>query len=218
MNDIDLSNLNLSDKEEKILKSAIMIFSEKGFSASTTKEIAKNAGVAEGTIFKYYKTKKDILSEIIIQMIKVISKNVILGPIEKIILDENEKNIKVIFKKIFFDRLKLLDTFFPMAKVAFTEALMNEEVRDAIYENIILKALDLFKEFHLRMVEKGLFRNDIEPEVIFRCIFANIGILIMQKKLFGDKLKIDEKMLDEELDKTFDIIFYGVTKKAGDKL
>ena len=53
----DIPDFGLPEKEEKILKSAIKIFSEKGFSASTTSEIAKDAGVAEGTIFRYFKTK-----------------------------------------------------------------------------------------------------------------------------------------------------------------
>ncbi|WP_446715397.1 helix-turn-helix domain-containing protein [Caloramator sp. Dgby_cultured_2] len=34
------------------------VFSEKGFEGSRTSEIAKEANVAEGTIFKYFKTKR----------------------------------------------------------------------------------------------------------------------------------------------------------------
>ena len=55
MDELDFSQLGLSEKEERILHSAIKIFSEKGFDGATTNEIAKDAGVAEGTIFKYYK-------------------------------------------------------------------------------------------------------------------------------------------------------------------
>ncbi len=62
MEPLDLSSLNLPEKEQRILEAAIAVFSEKGFSAATTSEIAKNAGVAEGTIFRYFKTKKDILN------------------------------------------------------------------------------------------------------------------------------------------------------------
>lgn len=53
---------NLSEKEQKILNAAVDIISIKGF--ATTKEIAMKAGVAEGTIFRYYKTKDCIVKEI----------------------------------------------------------------------------------------------------------------------------------------------------------
>jgi AcrR family transcriptional regulator len=51
----------MKEKEENILLAAIDLFSEKGFAATTTSEIAKKAGVSEGTIFRYFSTKKDIL-------------------------------------------------------------------------------------------------------------------------------------------------------------
>lgn len=46
--------------QEKILKEALSLFQKKGFEGATTKEIARRAGVAEGTIFNYFKTKEDI--------------------------------------------------------------------------------------------------------------------------------------------------------------
>lgn len=48
----------MTPKQISILEAAIEIFSDKGFSAASTSEIAQKAGVAEGTIFRYYKTKK----------------------------------------------------------------------------------------------------------------------------------------------------------------
>jgi len=53
-----------TDKQVRIVEAAIEIFSEKGFAATSTSEIAQKAGVAEGTIFRHYKTKKDLLLSI----------------------------------------------------------------------------------------------------------------------------------------------------------
>lgn len=52
---------SMTDKQKKILIAAIDAFSEKGYAATSTSEIAKLAGVAEGTIFRHYKTKKNLL-------------------------------------------------------------------------------------------------------------------------------------------------------------
>jgi AcrR family transcriptional regulator len=45
---------------ERILESALSLFQKKGFDGTTTKEIARKARVAEGTIFNYFNTKEDI--------------------------------------------------------------------------------------------------------------------------------------------------------------
>ena len=54
-----------SEKQLKILEAAVEMFAEKGYAATSTSEIAKKAGVAEGTIFRHYKTKKDLLLAIV---------------------------------------------------------------------------------------------------------------------------------------------------------
>ena len=49
------------DKKEEILKAALKLFVEYGFHATPTSKIAKEAGVANGTLFHYYKTKDDLI-------------------------------------------------------------------------------------------------------------------------------------------------------------
>src|ERR1700704_5000729 len=45
---------------EGIVKAALSLFQTKGFDATTTKAIARKAGIAEGTVFNYFKSKDDI--------------------------------------------------------------------------------------------------------------------------------------------------------------
>jgi AcrR family transcriptional regulator len=45
---------------KRIVKSALTLFQTKGFATTTTKAIARKAGIAEGTVFNYFKTKEDI--------------------------------------------------------------------------------------------------------------------------------------------------------------
>ncbi|MFD2617845.1 TetR/AcrR family transcriptional regulator [Terrilactibacillus laevilacticus] len=51
-------------KKELILESALELFCEKGFSATTTKEIANRSGVAEGLIFYHFKDKNTLLRQL----------------------------------------------------------------------------------------------------------------------------------------------------------
>lgn len=207
----DFSDLGLSDKEERILQSAIKIFSEKGYDGARTSEIAKDAGVAEGTIFKYYKTKKGILTKILVQLLNIMSEKIVLSSIKKIFEDTKKKEPEQIVREIIYDRIDLINRIFPMAKIILIEALLHEDVREAIYKNIISKALELFKGFHKKAVKEGLLRDDIDPFYLFRSALANIAVLIMQKHIFNNTLPV--KDLDKETDIVIDIILNGIAKK-----
>ena len=50
-----------SEKYHQILDAAVKVFAEQGFFHSTVAQIAKEAGVADGTIYLYFKNKDDIL-------------------------------------------------------------------------------------------------------------------------------------------------------------
>ena len=53
-----------SSTEAKIFNAAILNFSQKGYHNTKTKDIANGAGIAEGTIFRYFKTKEEIFLKI----------------------------------------------------------------------------------------------------------------------------------------------------------
>ena len=44
----------------RIVKAALSLFQTKGFEGTTTRAIARKAGIAEGTVFNYFRTKEDI--------------------------------------------------------------------------------------------------------------------------------------------------------------
>ena len=50
-----------TDKYERILEAAITVFAEQGFHQATISQIARKAGVADGTIYLYFKNKDDIM-------------------------------------------------------------------------------------------------------------------------------------------------------------
>jgi AcrR family transcriptional regulator len=72
MQDIKPTELNIKtakrqNSELAILGAAQKLFAEKGFEATTSKEIAQTANVAEGLIFKYFKDKKGLLKNLMQQ-------------------------------------------------------------------------------------------------------------------------------------------------------
>ena len=50
-----------AEKYERILDAAVAVFAEKGFFSSRVSDIADRAGVADGTVYLYFKNKEEIL-------------------------------------------------------------------------------------------------------------------------------------------------------------
>src|SRR5215467_4904730 len=46
--------------KQRIVNAALKLFQRKGFDGTTTKQIARLAGIAEGTVFNYFRTKEEI--------------------------------------------------------------------------------------------------------------------------------------------------------------
>jgi len=57
-------------RRESIIQAAIEVFSKKGFHASGISEIARRAGVADGTIYQYFKNKEDLFFSIPVEKTK----------------------------------------------------------------------------------------------------------------------------------------------------
>ncbi|MFC5471089.1 TetR/AcrR family transcriptional regulator [Cohnella suwonensis] len=57
-------------KQQRIVETAIALFAERGYAHTSTSEIAKHSGVAEGTIFRHYGTKENLLLSVIVPFLK----------------------------------------------------------------------------------------------------------------------------------------------------
>jgi TetR/AcrR family fatty acid metabolism transcriptional regulator len=55
------NRIEKNHKYHQILEAAVKVFARQGFHQSTVAQIAKEAGVADGTIYLYFKNKDDIL-------------------------------------------------------------------------------------------------------------------------------------------------------------
>lgn len=56
---------SMTDKKEKILKSALVLFAEEGYRTTSTCKVARHAGVSEGLIFRHFGNKAGLLNAII---------------------------------------------------------------------------------------------------------------------------------------------------------
>jgi AcrR family transcriptional regulator len=69
----------VQDKYRAILDAAVAVFAERGFWDTPTSLISKTAGVADGTLFNYFKTKDDLINEVYVYSKRELAKELLAG-------------------------------------------------------------------------------------------------------------------------------------------
>lgn len=146
--------------QEKVMIAAEKIFGEKGFHAGTTKEIANEAGVAEGSIFKYFKSKKDLLVSIVAP---IINKNA-----QNLIYSRKDDPIRDILVCIAKDRVQFLKSIFPILKVVLFEGQIDNSFRQSLFQEITSNVAKHLEILFAEKIEKGEIKSDISPFIITR--------------------------------------------------
>ena len=140
--------------KKKTLEAAIILFGKKGYNGTSTLEIAKAAGVSQATVFKYFRTKEDLLISIIAPILPRLFSN-FLGRVKNI----NTITIKEIIHYIVRDRFRFMKENKDIIKIIFSEVLTNEQLK----QKIIIGAEEVFKERRLDEFFEYLKQNN--PEI-----------------------------------------------------
>jgi len=152
-------------RESDILAAAYRIFSQKGYEKAAMSEIAKGAGVAEGTIYKYFSNKQDLLARVIASFYKKLidtTENSLIGVkgIENQLRVVIARHIHTFFEDIGLCRL-LLQEVRPLNSYPHSE--MHQLTRS-------------YSEILLRVIQEGIstkeIRSDISPKTIRDMIFG----------------------------------------------
>lgn len=124
-------------RRNQILDAATTVFATQGFHPTTIKDIAKYAGIADGTIYNYFQNKSALLIGIFERM-----KASILGqaPLPEI----NQLTLPIFIKTFLTHPLKTLeDDHFALFRVIVSEMMVNNELRDLYYQHILEPTLQI---------------------------------------------------------------------------
>jgi AcrR family transcriptional regulator len=201
--------LTRGNREEEILDAAVKIFADKGFSAATTNEIAREAGIAEGTIFRYFETKKDILTKVMIKLVAVIGEKIMSKRLTVIFQNNKHMNEKELLKYLLKDRLAMSLKYFDMVKVVLTEIQYHEDLKETFINNIIMKGKDILTLYFKNGIEEGTFK-DMDISIVIRSFLGMMGMFVIQKQFMPEVITMED---DEQLDTMIDIFLYGISNK-----
>lgn len=194
-----------TEKQIKILEAATEIFAEKGYAATSTSEIAQKAGVAEGTIFRHYKTKKDLLLSIAGPIvIKLVAPFLLRDFAETI--DMPYERAEDFFRALAKDRFKFVREHMRIIKILIQEVPFQPELLEQVKSLASEIVFERLKRVVLHFQEQGQL-IDAPPWRILRTgASVMIGMILVHVLLVPD-FSIDE---DEEIEYTVDLLMYGI--------
>ncbi len=168
------------DKEIRIINAAINAFSEKGFEATRTKEIAQRAGIAEGTIFRYFPTKDAILERMVPLLIRVMQPK-ISGPIDQILARFADAPVERIFSAILVDRIQMVRDNARFIKSVLPELIHRAPLLNQLRQSI----LPMIEQYIAKIVEYGKSRGELDDALEPRLVMLQLMGTVVSYNMFG---------------------------------
>ncbi|MBW2189483.1 MAG: TetR family transcriptional regulator [Deltaproteobacteria bacterium] len=160
------------DKRARILKAAIKVFAKNGFYATRVSEIAKAAGVADGTIYLYFKNKDDVLVTIFEEGIERLL--TILREVA-----ESEEPFENRIQRIIELQLGLMEEQRDLAEVITVNLRQSSRLLKQYATPLFMQYIDVIADVVRDGQEEGTFRKDLNPRVVARCLFGAIDAILL---------------------------------------
>jgi AcrR family transcriptional regulator len=184
------------DKRNAILDAAMRLFAERGLTAAPTSEISKQAGIAEGTLFTYFKTKDDLINALY-REIKLELADAMMSDFPR------KQNLRTRLRHV-WDRYVNWGIANPkqrkvLAQLQVSEALTKES-KDA--------GSAPFVEFQIMIrdaIKQRVFRNDVPVELISKSLAALVEAAI-------DLTVANRSKAKHYRDSGFQMFWAGITK------
>jgi TetR/AcrR family fatty acid metabolism transcriptional regulator len=153
------------DKHSKIIVSATKVFAKKGFFNARISDIAKEAKVADGTIYLYFNNKFDILISVLEEEI-----GKIIEQIEKAIEKETDP-VKML--TIFIEKhLLAMKQNKNLAEVIHIELRQSDRLVKEYRNTSFKQYIDVISKIIKKGQEQGIYRTDILPDIAKRAFFG----------------------------------------------
>ena len=174
------------DTKERIKQAALKLFSTKGFLGATTKEIAKEARVAEVTLFRYFSSKENLFEEVLRDYSFLSELRRILEHVKDMRFEEA---LHLIAKR-FLEALKARKD---IIRIIQSEVYRYPDKVQVIYHRMIDEFIQTIADYLKGLKEQGITK-DLDDAYTARAFMGLIFSLFnMQEILMRSRYKKDDE-------------------------
>ena len=173
--DVVTGRMSGDARHSQILQVAIRLFSQNGFSGTTTKEIARVAGVSEAMVFRHFATKHELYHAILdFKACEGGTKN---PPWENLIIKRAiaEKDDYAVFYNFALGALLNHKQDVDFMRLLFHAALDEHELSQMFFDQFVSRIYDFIGSYVRGRQIDGAMREEVEPRIVVR---AFLGMLI----------------------------------------
>src|SRR5215213_4717453 len=165
-------------RRSQILDAATKVFAQRGFHRTTIRDVAKAAGVADGTIYNYFENKTALLLGILDRMNETERREEDLAHVV-------DTDLRSFLRDYFRQRFAALAQGGPeVFQVVLSEVLVNGELRQRYLAQVVAPTFALAETYFARLVDAGKVRP-LDVPLTLRAISATfLGLLI--ERILGD--------------------------------
>lgn len=175
--------------KRKILDASLRLFARKGYVGATTREIARDAGIAECTIFKHFPAKLSIF-ETLVTSYEGFQIHISLEDLEKL----EYRDALLLFSRTFLDMLlKNRD----LVRVFLIETLSNPDKLIGLHNHLTKRADDVITSFLAGLQIRGRLRMFDIPDAVK--ILKGMILFAFQANLFFPRTDDQEINWDKDL-------------------
>lgn len=172
-----VSEQSAAARRAQILTAATEVFAAKGFHRAATKEIARSAGIAEGTIYNYFDSKEDLLLGILHQLNETARR-------PEHFAAGLEADLHSFLRTYLQERLAVLWSHRAVIQAVLPELLVNPELKRAYYQEALAPSLQVAAA-HLQARRAAGELPPLDATLLVRVMAAAVfGLLVLQ--LMGD--------------------------------
>jgi AcrR family transcriptional regulator len=195
-----------SVKTDLILDAAVKVFADKGYYGARVSDIAREAGIAYGLVYHYFKNKEDLLISIFRERWGLFDQAV------RKIMEEKDDPRQMISSIISF----LFHTYKNNPKVI--EVMILDVAKSTRFFNgeNIRQFTDLFSlisEIVRRGQDKGIFKKDLDTKLAAYCLYGSVE-RIMLRWILEDKKVITDQEARSATDMVTTIILSGLEQNG----
>jgi TetR/AcrR family fatty acid metabolism transcriptional regulator len=180
------------DKREAILRAAITVFAHNGYFNSKVADIAREAGVADGTVYLYFKSKEDILHSIFDRSV-----DDALGAARKQVEQVRDPREKL--RQIALLHLERLGADRDLAVVFQVELRGSTKFMEEFSAAGFAEYLSLIRSTFEEGQSAGVFRKDLNAKVVAKILFGALDEMATNWILSKRRYKL-APMADQVLD------------------
>jgi AcrR family transcriptional regulator len=175
-----IQELVTAARRKQILDAATQVFAEKGFHRATVKEIARVAGIADGTIYTYFASKDEVLLAVLDRLNETTERK------QQFVLGD-EQDLKAFFRAYLRQRMALLWPNAEVFRAVLPELLVNGELRKRYYEQVLAPTIAVGEQFSQGQSEQ----LQVTIPLTVRAIAGTLlGLLLLQ--LLGDEVLAEQ--------------------------